>query len=408
MARKFKLGGGKWATTDNVLLSYNDTNGNYKPLPMAFARTSKATRVNENGLIEEVAISQPRINFANNSKGEVLLEHFRTNRVLYSEDFNQWGKINVTVTSNSVISLDGTQNADKLIATSGSSNKVINQVVPANTYTASVFAKKGEFEGLFIGTGTTGAFFNLNTYSYRTHYQSPPTSYKIEKYNNGWYRYSVTFTISSSNSIYIGPNDNVSTTLAITGDGSKGIYIYGAQAEQGKFATSIIPTNGTIVSRTSDSFQINNAPILQATNQFTIYWEAKNFLYTDSSNTGFDSTFLIFGAGSSAYDTGTGVHVYNRTWYWFNGTDSINLGLAYNAITDSKFALSYDGTKFTRYANGVKLGTYTASASMVNWDTLNSAATNDGQNDQRIWNLADLELYDTALTDAELISKTTI
>jgi hypothetical protein len=174
-----------------------------------FDRNSTGTRVNEDYLIEDVPY----------------------NLASYSEDFSNsgWIKINVNVTSNQILAPDGTLSADKLIATSGASNKVIYQAISAGTYTASVFAKKGEFEGLFIGTGTVGAFFNLNTYAYRTHYTSTPTSHKIESYGDGWYRYSITFTESGNNNLYIAPNDNVSTTLAITGDGSKGIYIWGGQ-----------------------------------------------------------------------------------------------------------------------------------------------------------------------------------
>ena len=158
----------------------------------------------------------------------------------------------------------------------------------------------------------------------------------------------------------------------------------------------------------ADNTKIVNSPILQATNQFTLFFDAKDFLLVNGTNTEFGNNMFTLGAGESPYDTGTGVHIYNRTWYWFNGSNSINIGSCYNAITDSKFALSYDGTKFARYANGVKLGTHTASASMVNWDSVTTAASADLQGDDRVFNLANLELYNTALTDAQLISKTTI
>lgn len=401
MARKFKLGEGKWATTDNLLLAYNDTNGNYKPLPMSFTRTSKATRVNENGLVEEVDIGQPRINFENNSKGEILIEHFRTNLVTESNNTttSTWSHYNygggVIVDTYGYPSPNGKNEASRLVYTNGSTGSggallTTNiTLLATGVYTISLWAKSvsGTKEIRYCpkNTGSSGPNGEIITLT------------------NEWKRYTHTFT-----------NDGATARgfqfrITETEDsGDRTFDVWGMTIEEGKFATSTIPTNGTSVSRTSDSFAINNAPILKATNQFTIYWEAKDFLYTDSSNTAFDNVMLIFGAGSSAYDSGTGVHVYNRTWYWYNGTTSVNIGNCYNALTDSKFALTYDGTKFTRYANGVKLGTYTASASMVNWDTLNSASTNDAQNDQRIWNLADLELYDTALTDAQLISKTSI
>ena len=173
--------------------------------------------------------------------------------VEHSEYFGGWGQINTLNTANALISPEGVQNANKLIAASGVNNNVIYQQISAGTYTASVFAKKGEFEGLFIGSGPTGAFFNLNTYAYRTHYQSAPTSYKIEDYGNGWHRYSITFTISGNDSLYIGPNDNVSNTLGVTGNNSNGIYIFGATLEAGSYATSYIPTYGTSVTRNGDS-----------------------------------------------------------------------------------------------------------------------------------------------------------
>ena len=43
---------------------------------------------------------------------------------------------------------------------------------------------------------------------------------------------------------------------------------------------------------------------------------------------------------------------------------------------------------------------------MVNWDTITTGAMDDAQNDERNFNLSDLRLYNTALTDAELIALT--
>ena len=78
--------------------------------------------------------------------------------------------------------------------------------------------------------------------------------------------------------------------------------------------------------------------------------------------------------------------------FYFDGNSATNLGICYNVNTDSKFAISYDGTSFHRYANGVKLGTYTISASMVNWDSIQTGAMDDAQGDERTWNLKNLKL----------------
>ena len=135
---------------------------------------------------------------------------------------------------------------------------------------------------------------------------------------------------------------------------------------------------------------------------------AKDFLLVNGTSTSFDDVMFVLGAGESAYDAGTSIHIYNRTWFYYNGSTVDNIGVCYNALTDSKFAISYDGTKYTRYANGVKLGTFTVTASMANWDSITTGASADGQGDDRVFNLANLELYNTALTDAQLISKTSI
>jgi hypothetical protein len=41
--------------------------------------------------------------------------------------------------------------------------------------------------------------------------------------------------------------------LQLTGDGTSGIYIYGAQLEEGSYSTSYIPTYGTSQTRSKDS-----------------------------------------------------------------------------------------------------------------------------------------------------------
>ena len=83
-----------------------------------FARSSTASRVNSDGLIETVASGQARLNYEIegglvNTKPSLLLEPQSTNLVTYSQDYTQsvWTKENITVTSNAVISPDGTKNA---------------------------------------------------------------------------------------------------------------------------------------------------------------------------------------------------------------------------------------------------------------------------------------------------------
>ena len=87
MANTLKFGNGEWYGKKDTILAYNDENSNYKPLPFNFSRASKATVINKDGLIEEVGIGQPRIDYLNNTKGAMLLEPSRTNLITYSSDF---------------------------------------------------------------------------------------------------------------------------------------------------------------------------------------------------------------------------------------------------------------------------------------------------------------------------------
>ena len=67
---------------------------------MAFERTSAATRVNAQGLVETVALYIPRIDYSN-GVGAILVEPSVTNQIRYSEDFSNalWLTPGVTLTS---------------------------------------------------------------------------------------------------------------------------------------------------------------------------------------------------------------------------------------------------------------------------------------------------------------------
>jgi hypothetical protein len=95
MANTLKFGNGQWATKVGSTLAYNDENGNFKPLPFNFTRSTGGTRVNKDGLIEVVTNNKPRIDFLNDSNGALLLEPSRTNLFLNSDDFHNadWIKL---------------------------------------------------------------------------------------------------------------------------------------------------------------------------------------------------------------------------------------------------------------------------------------------------------------------------
>ena len=170
MANTLNLGtDGQWATKENSLLSYNDENGNYKPLPFDFTRASSATVVNKAGLIETVGTGIPRIDFLGNTNGALKLEPQRTNLVTYSEDFSNpsWATTGSSIVADSTTSPDGTLNADNLIEdTSSGVHKVqIFNTFTSVDYSASIRIKPNGATkvSLWFDGASKGTKFDLST-----------------------------------------------------------------------------------------------------------------------------------------------------------------------------------------------------------------------------------------------------
>jgi len=162
-----------------------------------------------------------------------------TNLLTYSQEFDNviWTKNNTTVTANTSVAPDGTLTADTLIPDSVlvEHNAVSgNPVTIGTTYTVSVYAKAAGYNYLFIRGmglgGSGGARFNLATGVVEgvTNYSSA----SITALSNGWYRCIATGTATATTGIYLNVS-NQATFAAFSGDGTSGIYLWGAQLVQG-------------------------------------------------------------------------------------------------------------------------------------------------------------------------------
>jgi hypothetical protein len=229
------------------------------PTP-TFTRASTATFVGSDGLIQSAAINTPRFDHdpvTLASRG-LLIEESRTNLVINSDDFSlAFATERASIDPNITTAPNGSTTADKLVedTTSSNSHRLTRQFnLSAIPYTFSVFAKASERSWirmtLFDGTTGRQVWFDVSAGVIGT--QSGAIG-QIVSFGNGWWRCSITATglafISSQANIALATADNISS---YTGDGTSGLFLWGAQLEAGSFPTSYIPTTTTALTRSAD------------------------------------------------------------------------------------------------------------------------------------------------------------
>ena len=408
-----KFGNGEWYGKKDTILAYNDLNSNYKPLPFDFSRGSSATVVNKDGLIETVGSGEPRIDYKDDSKGALLLEPSRTNVITYSytQSAGVWYPYSAwTVSDNSQISPKGILDASSLTENltngyhSGYYQPAINNGY-TGSYTISCFAK---YNGRNIALSPKGAtertVFNLANGTISQLGGGGVTA-KIQDYGNGWYRCIVTCSFSNQNVNFehLLANNN---SLQYQGDGTSGVYIYGCQAEQGSYATSYIPTSGSVVTRLADSCSNGgNEQVINST---------EGVLYFEGSLLNDDGTINTISLNDNTYSNNRLNLKLSSPSGVINGRfDSIgsdyNLSASgYDLTVNHKIALAYGLNNISLWVDGVKkdsLNTFSVFSNLIRLDFYNPFG---GGSNIFNGNTKDVRVYNTALTDQELIALTTI
>jgi hypothetical protein len=417
MSNTLNLGtDGNWATKEDSLLAYNSENGNFKPLPFDFTRASSATVVNKAGLIETVGSGEPRIDFSNDVNGALLLEPTRTNLITKSEDIEGFSqKTNVTITNNQTTSPNGNINASNVIPINVNGihefQNALISFISGVDYTVSAFVKANGYDYFSIKFASTlGVFsddlawFNVSNGTIGT--ISPNIDgTSIEDYGNGWYKITATQQANATGNgkIFLGIS-NADNTPIFLGNGSSGIYVWGYQLEQGSYATSYIPTQGSAVTRVADaSSQTPPSGIIGQT-EGSIYFDIKPFNDIDGLRyISFENSSSIgngwFGVFSGLNSGLVRFRFFGDGWNIYSPF-AIEKGLRY------KVAFSYkNGIATSIYINGTFVNSITASLSGKSFQKIRlseAAIGNRGDADFK-----DIKLYNTALTDSELQALTT-
>jgi len=190
-----------------------------------------------------------------------------TNLLLQSEAWNvsPWaatsGSQGATVSGNVTASPDGTTNADKLIEAAVTGNHFCLQsltLTSGTTYTASFFVKASERTRGRLRTSGSGVYWDLD-FNLTSATVTGGTNSFIQNFGNGWYRIGATFTATQASNNFILFLFDASGNVSYTGDGTSGLFVFGAQIEVGSVATSYIPTTTAAITRAADVISVSGA-----------------------------------------------------------------------------------------------------------------------------------------------------
>jgi hypothetical protein len=175
----------------------------------------------------------------------------QTNLLTFSQDFDNavWSKNTTTITANTTTAPDGSTTADKLIVDNGASNassyvkQNYTKAASPLTLTSSFYAKAGEFNRVRLnirdnasGSNNANVTVSLVDGSVVSAAAANGTfsaaSATVSDVGNNWYRIALTFTTGSETIIW-GSTLFAQDSVATTGDGTSGIFIWGAQLVQG-------------------------------------------------------------------------------------------------------------------------------------------------------------------------------
>lgn len=400
MANTFKFGNKNWAWKEGSVLAYNDENNNFKPLPFDFTRSSSATRVNKDGLIEVVGSDEPRVDYLNNADGHLLLEPSRGNEFTYS---NTSVLITGRCTRGDAYTKLGIVDGYEYSVSTSNPNLYLNYTESTLGYkTFSVFidATNSDYFKIHLATGggsNNGAFatFTPSTQSFgsitenATYVRNSSVGY--DYFGNNIYRIWITteFILYSGGTtfplIYFGDNTNV--------------WIGGGQVEKGSYATSYIPTSGSSVTRATD--------ISNATLNSSVLSNIEGTVFIDVDYTSTGNVVILASPHDGAANKRIEIWANGSTINGFIGGSS-NIAIGSTTISNGrhKIAVAYKSGDSAFYIDGVQIGVSSTSFTIAALTKFSFNAFSGVY--VALEQIKDAKLYNTRLTNAELAALTTL
>jgi hypothetical protein len=282
-----------WIVGTSVLLSASTVTNTMTGVVVSYTASTQVLVVNVASVVGsgtyatwQVSNLMPRFDYNPSTLAAqgFLVEEARTNLCLQSEDWGSatWSKSGSTITANATTAPTGTTVADKLVEDTSTGTHITTQSISLggsvdnSAYVISVFAKASErtrfqlFDNAQASSGITSFDLSNGTVVLGTG--------TITAVGNGWYRCSVfplkSTSITSTLTIRL---ISTGTTTSYTGDGTSGIFVFGAQLEAGAFPTSYIPTTTTALTRSADVASVNTLSPWYNASAGTTYFEGVSF-----------------------------------------------------------------------------------------------------------------------------------
>ena len=189
------------------------------------------------------------------------------------------------------------------------------------------------------------------------------------------------------------------------------VYLYGGQIEEGTYATSLIPTSGSILTRTVDSSEVTNGLeniIGQTEGTFFVDFE---YLYETTTNSSTDALRDILVLGTAA-DVSEGISIDNfrsqfRVFVQGSGMTNQSIGSSSTGAsqpnTRYKLAVKYKTGDCKAYLNGTLLGSSTGTVSFATpLDSIFFSYNDSSRSFKNQKKIYQLMVFKEALSDTEL------
>ena len=355
----------------------------------------------------ETRLNIPRLDYSLGSCPSILVEPQRTNLALRSEEFDNayWGKLDATISVNSTTAPNGILTADKLVPNTNNANHgfaLIPTLTSGQAYTFSLYVKAAEYSRFVLqldaNSNTATSTFNLNDGSVTTAFGTAT----ITSAANGWYRVSVTGTLLTTGPfIRFRILDN-SGNLTFIGNGTSGLFIWGAQLEAGAYATSYIPTTSASVTRNNEIYNKTSISSLIGQTEGTMFVNIYDYNFTPNNTSPY---FEIYADAN------------NRIIIFKNTSNQYQLVIRNGGVTtlsivtasisgNSKIAIGYKENDCVVYVNGVQVGIDT-SVTIPTCSAVYLGSSITGVFVQKdVFNVA--ALWKERFTNAELAALTTL